>query len=274
MSMPNELVFVRHGQSEANIIQKADKDGVHHEMEQQINDRPDWQQRLSQKGIEQARMAGEWIRDNLGEVATFDFRYFSPFLRTRETAGYLTGDEEFRGWIHDDRIVERSWGIYGALPKEEREKIFARTAKLYNQSPWYVKLDGGESRYEVSGRWRDFQSTLHREADGKRVIVVTHGDFIGIARYNIERMLPEQFEQMEEDEMQAIKNCTIVHYSRINPNDATDVRDKLNWRRMIHPTEVENSPFGGHWVELPPRPQYTGADLLEQAEYAPRLLGE
>jgi hypothetical protein len=85
-------------------------------------------------------------------------------------------------------------------------------------------------------------------------------------------MLPDQFEQMEQDDNQSIKNCTIVHYSRINPNDPTDVRDKLNWRRMIHPTEIENSPFGGDWVELPSRPLYTSADLLNQAEYAPRLL--
>ena len=47
MSMPNELVFVRHGQSEANVIQKADKSGIRHEMEEHINDRPDWRQRLS-----------------------------------------------------------------------------------------------------------------------------------------------------------------------------------------------------------------------------------
>lgn len=273
MPMPNELVFVRHGQSEANIIQKADKNGERHEMTQHVNDRPDWQQRLSKLGIEQAMLAKKWIDENLGGVATFDFRYFSPFLRTRETAAYV-GGEECGDWIIEDRIVERSWGIYGALPKAERERKFAYTAKHYRQSPWYAKLDGGESRYEVSSRWRDFQGTLHREAAGKRVIAVTHGDFIGIARYNIERMLPEQFEEIEADDSQTIKNCTIVHYSRVNPNDPTDVREKLSWRRMIYPTEVENSPFGGEWVELPRRPRYTGADLLAQAEYAPRLLDQ
>ncbi len=273
MSMPNDLVFVRHGQSEANIIQKADKNGVRHEKEQQVNDRPDWQQRLSAQGVEQAKAAKKWMDDNFGGAASFDFRYFSPFLRTRETAAYVSG-KECGGWIIEDRVVERSWGVYGSMPKAEREEKFAHTAKLYAQSPWYAKLDGGESRYEVSGRWRDFQATLHREAAGKKVLVVTHGDFIGIARYNIERMLPEQFEEMENDDSQTVKNCTIVHYSRVNPNDPSDVRDKLNWRRMIHPTDVKNSPFDGKWVELPPRPQYTGADLLQQAEYAPRLITE
>lgn len=79
MAMPNELVFVRHGQSEANIIQKADKNGERHVMEQQINNRPDWQQRLSSLGIEQAKMARQWIERHLGGAASFDFKYVSPF---------------------------------------------------------------------------------------------------------------------------------------------------------------------------------------------------
>jgi hypothetical protein len=41
MAMPNHLVFIRHGQSEANVVQQADKDGHIHEMADSINDRPD-----------------------------------------------------------------------------------------------------------------------------------------------------------------------------------------------------------------------------------------
>jgi hypothetical protein len=148
-------------------------------------------------------------------------------------------------------MVERSWGIYGTLPRADREKKFALTAKMYKQSPWYTKLEGGESRYEVSQRFRDFQGTLHREGADKRVLVVTHGDLMGIARYNIERMLPEQFEEMENDKSQTMKNCTILHYSRRNPRNASEVRDKLSWRRIVNPTDIETSPFGGEWVELP-----------------------
>ncbi len=271
MGMPNDLVFVRHGQSEANIIQKADKRGDSHEMQTAILDRPDWKQRLSPLGIEQAKMAKVWIDEHIGGANSFDSRYYSPYLRTTETAGYV-GGVECGEWVHEDRVVERSWGKYGALSSDEREKMFALTAKMYRQSPWYVKLDGGESRYEVSSRFRDFLGTLHREADGKRVLIVTHGDLIGIARYNIERMLPEQFEEIDNDKTQSIKNCAIVHYSRVNPVDPNDVRPKLNWRRMINPTDLASSPFNGEWVELLSRPKYTGEDLLKRAELAPHLL--
>ena len=33
---------------------------------------------------------------------------------------------------------------------------------------------------------------------------------MGIARYNIERMLPEEFEKMDNDKAQTIKNCFIL----------------------------------------------------------------
>ena len=271
MAMPIDLVFVRHGQSEANIVQAADKGGVAHELGQLVNDRPDWEQRLSGLGVRQALKAKEWIDSHLGGAASFDFRYFSPYLRARETAAHI-GGPDCGQWIIEDRLVERSWGIYGTLSKAEREKMFGLTTKMYQQSPWYTKLEGGESRYEVSGRFRDFQGTLHREGADKRVLVVTHGDLMGIARYNIERMLPEQFEEMENDESQTMTNCTVLHYSRRNPKSPKEVREKLSWRRIVNPTEVATSPFGGEWIELPPRPAYTGTDLLRQAQRAPRLI--
>ena len=95
---------------------------------------------------------------------------------------------------------------------------------------------------------------------------------MGVARYNLERMLPEQFEQVEHDTSQDVKNCAIFHYSRVNPRDRADVRDKLSFRRLVNPTDVASSPFDGDWQELPKRPKFTGAALLAQAERAPRLI--
>jgi len=50
------------------------------------------------------------------------------------------------------------------------------------------------------------------------------------------------------------------------------VREKLRWRRMVYPDAVAESPDGGEWVELPDRRRYSGAELLTQAESAPRLI--
>jgi broad specificity phosphatase PhoE len=66
MAMPNDFVLVRHGQSEANIVHTADKSGDGHPDILVINERPDWQQRLSPLGIEQAKLAKRWLDENLG----------------------------------------------------------------------------------------------------------------------------------------------------------------------------------------------------------------
>lgn len=271
MSMPNDLIFVRHGQSEANIVHTNQKDGLTHKHEADINDRPDWQQRLSMLGREQAKLAGRWLSDNIGAVETFDALYVSPFLRTRETAAYLGGSLA-DGWTIDDRVVERSWGVYGIVPRAEQRAQFPLTSKLHVATPWYVRFEGGESMPDVYGRFRDFQGTLHREQEGKRVLVVSHGDFINVARYGLERMLPEEWEAMDRDPRYTIRNCTIIHYTRVNPDDPEDVRDKLRWRRMVYPDAIHQSPDAGQWVELSERRRYTGAELLAQAEFAPCIM--
>jgi hypothetical protein len=98
MAMPNHLVFIRHGQSEANVVQRADKDGHIHEMADSINDRPDWEQRSSDRGIQQTLQAKESVDAHLGMAKSFGLHYFSPFLCTRETAAYPGGPQ--RGeWI-------------------------------------------------------------------------------------------------------------------------------------------------------------------------------
>lgn len=271
MPMPNDLVFVRHGQSEANIIQRADRDEMPHPAANDINDRPDWQQRLSPLGIEQAKLTKDWLDTHLGGATSFDAKYLSPFLRTRETAAYI-GGSECGEWTADDRLAERSWGVYGIVPRAEQRQQFPLTNKLHEATPWYVRFDGGESMPDVYGRFRDFQGTLHREQSGLRVIVVSHGDFINVARYGIERMLPEQWEAMDRDPRYTIRNCSITHYTRVNPHDSSDIREKLHWRRIIYPDAVVESPDNGEWKELPARQRFTGSELLDQVSFADTLL--
>lgn len=273
MAMPLEIVFARHGQSEANIIQKHDDHGISPELAAQIYARPDWMQRLSELGVEQAKRAREVIDRELGGLDSFDALYVSPFMRTRETAAHM-GGPDVGGWTIDDRLVERSWGVYGKMPRAEQRSQFPRTAAEKLINPWYARLDGGESMPDVYERYRDFQSTLHREQAGKRVFVVTHGDFMNVARYGIERMLPEQWEEVDDDKHLKITNCMMINWSRVNPDDATDVRDKLHWRRYINPLDATNAPFGGKWIEMKERRRYSGSELLGQIERAPKLLDD
>lgn len=269
MSMPLDLVFIRHGQSEANIVHGLDKsDGSENPHIEKVNQRPDWQQRLSATGIQQAKAAKIWIDENLGGAHSFDTRYVSPFLRTRETAAYIGGPDRAE-WTIDDRVVERSWGVYGTVPRAEQRAQFPLTAALHKTTPWYVRFDGGESMPDVYGRLRDFQGTLHREQNDSRVMVVSHGDFINVVRYGIERMRPEEWEAMDRDPDYTIRNCSILHYTRVNPEDPNDIREKIQWRRMVYPTALDESPDGGQWVGIQERQRFSGADLLEHIAPAP-----
>lgn len=271
MSMPRDLLFVRHGQSEANIVQKHDDHGIDPRITETIFARPDWRQRLTQEGVEQAKLAKKYLDAELGGLVNFTALYVSPFLRTRETAAYI-GGADLENWTIDDRIVERSWGVYGKMPRAEQRAQFPLTAAEKLTNPWYIRLDGGESMPDVYGRFRDFQTTLHREQPDGRVVVVSHGDFINAARYGIERMTPEEWEALDENKTYMLRNCTLLHYTRVNPHNPDDVRDKLHWRRYIYPDAIEQSPDNGQWVELLDRRRYSGAELIEQAEaVAPRL---
>ena len=271
MPMPNHLVFIRHGKSEANTVQKGDDHGLEATIASEVFRRPDWRHRLTPEGVEQAKNAKKWLDAELGGVASFDALYVSPFIRTRETAAHLSGDEAV-SWTIDDRIVERSWGVYGKRPRAEQRAQFPLTAEEKLANPWYTRLDGGESFPDVYGRVRDFQGTLHREQSGKRVLVVSHGDYMNAVRYGIERMLPEEWERLDEDEEFTLRNLTALEYSRVNPMDPEDVRSKLTWRRYTYPDDIAGSPCGNQWVELAQRRRYTGAELLGQVAISEPLI--
>lgn len=272
MTMPKDIILLRHGQSEANVVQKRDDHGVEPLIANQIMARPDWQHRLTADGVEQAKNAGNWIRANIGPIATFDAVYYSPFLRTRETAAYAVGDEPVE-LIHEDRIVERNWGVFGKLTRAQQEQLYPRTIAEKKANPMYVRLDGGESLMDVNGRIRDMQGTLHREHPNGRVMMVTHGDFMNAWRYEVEYLLPEQWEAMDRDKANTFRNCALLQYTRVDPSDPTHIDSHLRWMRFVYTAEPDQSPYGGQWTEMAKRRRYTAEELLSQVEMAPRFLG-
>src|SRR5262245_7155629 len=143
MSVPLHLVLVRHGQSEANVVQHHEKHGRDlHPRQDVVSRRIDAHQRLTAKGRDQACRAGEWLRANRLDPHDFDECYVSPYHRTMETAALVAGDV---AWLPDVRLIERDWGVYGATPKGEREIEFTHTEGMREQSGLFVRNDGGES---------------------------------------------------------------------------------------------------------------------------------
>jgi broad specificity phosphatase PhoE len=268
MAMPEHLVLVRHGQSEANIVQKRFKQEPTAIAPAGFFDRHDSRMRLSPAGREQARSAGVWLRRN--GLATFDRYYVSPHARTAETAAALALNGQ---WALDVRWRERDWGEFGVLNEVDRADRFGLSQKLREQNKWYWCPPGGESLATgVHGRFRDILDTLHREAAGRRVLAVTHGEMIDVARFVLERLTPEQWLVQDDDPAHAVRNCQIVHYTRRNPHDGA-LDPKVRWMRSVCPWDPAASWNGGQWTEIHRR-LYTDDELTTMVETFPLLLAD
>ena len=268
MAMPEDLVLVRHGQSEANVVQKLFKRDPTAVPPAGFFDRHDSEMRLSPTGRAQARAAGDWLRRH--DLSTFDRYYVSPHVRTAETAATLAlgGD-----WTIDLRWRERDWGEFGVLNEADRVERFALSKKLKDQNKWYWCPPGGESLATgVYGRFRDILNTLHREASGQRVLAVTHGEMIDVARFVLERLTPQQWLAQDADPAYNVGNCQVLQYTRRDP--ASGLLDgRMRWTRSVCPWDGSLSWHGGRWVEIPRR-QYGDGDLMDIVNGYPRLLAD
>jgi NAD+ kinase len=266
--MPEDLVLLRHGQSEANIIQQRFKADPGSLAPDGFFDRHDSDMRLSARGRDQARAAGDWLRRH--GLASFDRYYASPHARTAETAAglALNGD-----WRLDVRWRERDWGEFGVLNHVDRADRFALSQKLKDQNKWYWCPPGGESLATgVHGRFRDILSTLHRECGGQRVLAVTHAEMIDVARFVLERLTPQQWLDQDADPSYHVRNCQILHYTRRDPvSGALDPR--IRWMRSICPWDEAASWQGGAWLAIDRR-QYGDDELWDLVQRYPLLLAD
>lgn len=268
--MPNNLVLVRHGQSEANVMQQYAKNGDNSLFTDENMVVPDRSWRLTANGAKQAQVAGEWVREN---VSGFDRHITSPYIRTRETAANL--QLENPRWEENRVVRERSWGEIGSIPRSEFEKRYSQNAKLKKHDPLYWAPPAGESIANVAeNRVRNLLGTLHRENSEDNVLVVTHGEFIWATRLVLERWSDEEFMDNDSNKDMRIHNCTVLHYTRINPF-TDEIDSKIRWVRRAWPVLDEETGLWSMevraWEEIN-RNYMSNEDLLKLAnEQAHRL---
>ena len=266
MAMPEDLVLVRHGQSEANVIQQMQRKAAPGAVAPcGFFDRHDSKMRLTALGVQQAQATGEWLRTEFPDG--FDRYYVSSLARTVETAGRLAIDGN---WNIDDRWRERDWGEYGVLSDKERQDRYDISSRLKTQSEWYWCPPGGESLATgVRLRFEDILETMHRELAGKKVVAVTHSETMEVARFVLERLLPEEWERQERDEAFKLSNCQILHYTRTNPSNG-EQSSRIEWRRSVCAWDGSRSWDDGNWAHIE-RHRYSDGELLELVESNPPL---
>jgi broad specificity phosphatase PhoE len=259
MTMPIDLVLVRHGHSDGNLVMERARQGDDSLFTPDFRERPGHRWRLTPEGREQASIAGGWIKANIG--TEFDRYYASPYVRTQETAGLLgLPDAE---WRLDQRLRERDWGEVGSLPKSEQADLYPRSVLIQKNDALYWRPPGGESIADVRLRVRTFFDTLHRECEGQTVIVVTHGEVMSAVRGALEYLSDETWLQFDRDESKKILNTHVYHYSRRDPVTG-EIGKYLSWRRAVCPAGLVTDTG---WESIT-RKRFSNAELLERVNAA------
>lgn len=266
MTMPVDLVLVRHGESEGNVANKRSRRGDNSAFTKTFRNRHSSQWRLTDRGKEQARVAGRWIRDTIGRH--FDRCYVSEYLRAMETAALLKlpGAE----WYKEFYLRERDWGELDVMPDDERRRRFAGALRKREADSFFWTPPGGESMAQLCLRVDRVLNTLHRECSDMKVIIVCHGEVMWAFRVRLERMSQGRFIALDESTRPAdhIHNCQVIHYTRRDPGTDALLR-RYDWMRSVCPTDPKKS--FNLWVPIV-RERHSNTDLLKLVGKTRRLI--
>jgi NAD+ kinase len=267
MTMPLDLVLVRHGESEGNVANRRSRQGDNSAFTDEFRRRHSSKWRLTDRGIEQARAAGAWIREHIGP--SFDRHYTSEYVRAMETAAHLElPDAE---WYAEFYLRERDWGRLDLVTHEERLERFGEALAGHRIDSFYWSPPAGESMAQVCLRVDRVLNTLHRECAPMRVIVVCHGEIMWAFRVRLERMPQRLYHELDtsEDPHERIFNAQVLHYTRQDPATG-EVQPYLNWMRSVCPWDMSQSRNTWQRIE---RRVYSNEDLLAEVAKTERLVG-
>lgn len=265
--LPVNAVLVRHGLSEKNFLNRKIEKGEATAREIEIvRTTPDHRFRLkSPEGVQQAVVAGRWLKKNLG----FDITAAacSHHVRAVETAGWLGRELGLTlRWRRDPRIGERQWGSFDLLEAPDRDRQYDE--RLANALHWVPP--GGESLRLLDLFIRSVFDTLHREFSDANMLLASHGELILGWQTAVEHW---DEERIGLEIANGVPNGGIVHYTRQNPSDAKDVRPSYRWKRRMCPWDKrwKDGTWNGEWTEIVHR-TFTSDDLVAEAERFPSLL--
>lgn len=200
------LGVVRHGQSTGNVIAERAEVGGGEVIE--IPER-DADVPLSDTGHEQARALGEHLAE-LPEDDRPEIAIVSPYLRARQTAGYLGVPA-----VVDERLRDRELGVLDLLTgrgvQARLPGEFQRRARL---GKFYYRPPGGESWADVLLRLRALLRELREDYPDGRVLLVAHDAVVMLVRYLAEGL--SEAELMEIAHRTSIANASLSSWRRVD----------------------------------------------------------
>lgn len=176
----SKLYFVRHGESEWNVVNKiCGKTDV----------------ALTEKGHEQAIETGKII---LSQGIKADEILYSPLQRAADTAKHIS---EITGIParEEKRLIEQCFGKFEGVSPRNREDFQLAKQQFINS------YENGESMLRLAQRIYNLLDEIGKESD-KTYILVAHN---GIAR-----VINSYFEDMTNEEYAkfGVKNCSVTTF--------------------------------------------------------------
>lgn len=266
MALPLNLILIRHGESEGNVANRCSERGDDRFYTDDFLNRHSSLWRLTDCGINQAKRAGEWVRQNIG--TEFDRYYVSIYHRALETAAYL--DLPKAEWRIDFRLRESDRGLLNLLPYKERLERYPEVMQVQESGLLYWTPPAGESIADLDTRARSFLDTLHRECADKNVIVVCHGNIMWAFRILIERLTPDQFHKLEreKDPFNHMQNGQILHYTRVDPRSG-EISPRLDWLHSNCPWDSQYQKLGWRSIK---RKIFSNSELLDYIQKTKRII--
>ena len=223
--LPARLVLVRHAESARQVAKGGAPFYPSEDARRTIEGIPDHLIPLTDKGREQAQLAGARLRTTFGQ---FDLAYHSGYLRARDTLtgildAYTRAERDLLEVREDLLLRERDDGYGHDMTEAEAAAAFPwlqaywqATGRLLARPP------GGESLADVTLRAHQFLTRLAHDSAGRKVLIVAHGGSIRCLRSLIEGWSLEEMERQLRDEPSP--NCAVTCYERADVRGGLVVR--------------------------------------------------
>ncbi len=183
-----KIFLIRHGESMQNTKENYSV-GL-----------PDHKVYLTEKGKEEARLAGEslqkYIADNNIDLSN-SVMWVSPYTRTRETASIINDILNIKKVKEDITLIEQQYGLFSDKEIEKIKMLYPEQFAYYdnyyqNEGKFYAKLPQGESPFDVALRTKQFLNTIYRDKEDV-LFVVSHGATIKTIVMNFFHYSPEWY---------------------------------------------------------------------------------
>ena len=181
-----KIFLIRHGESMQNTKENYSV-GL-----------PDHKVYLTEKGKEEAKFAGEFLKDYISENhidISNSVMWVSPYARTRETAQIINDILNIKKVKEDITLIEQQYGLFSDKEIERIKSLYPEQFAYYdnyyqNDGKFYAKLPQGESPFDVSLRTKQFLDTIYRDKEDV-LFVVSHGTTIKTIVMNYFHYSPE-----------------------------------------------------------------------------------